>query len=97
MAKVARFKLTGEQAGQSLVIKHEVSSSSAALRMAAAGLGFTLTDSIALDTSMHENLVTVPWTPSIKEKLGYFLSETPTPHGSRDAFLECLREVSASL
>ena len=83
--------------GQSLVIKHEVSSSSAALRMAAAGLGFTLTDSIALDASMHENLAVVPLMPGIKEKIGYFLSTASTPHGSRDIFLDCLQEVSAAL
>lgn len=83
--------------GKSLRVVHEVSSSAAALRLVIAGLGFTLTDEIALDRHMAEHLVTIPWKPSIREKLGYFVSQTANPHAARDLFAQCLHEVCGEL
>jgi DNA-binding transcriptional LysR family regulator len=85
------------RSGQVLPITHEVSSSSAAIRMTIAGLGFTLTDRIGFDPKMADLLAVLPWTPNIQEKLGYFVSSGPTPHPMRDAFVECLQEVCAKL
>ena len=83
--------------GRSLSVKYEVSSSSAALRLVMADLGFTLTDQIALDQNMVEHLAVVPWKPNIPEKLGYFVSQTAKPHASAELFALCLKEICAEL
>ena len=83
--------------GHELPVTHEVSSSSAAIRMTMAGLGFTLTDRIGILPAMSESLAVLPWTPNIQEKLGYFVSQDSTPHPARDAFVGCLQEVCAKL
>ena len=85
------------RSGHELPITHEVSSSSAAIRMAMAGLGFTLTDRIGMVPAMAENLAVLPWTANVQEKLGYFASHGSTPHPARDAFVGCLHEVCAKL
>ena len=83
--------------GNSLSVMHEVSSSSAALRLVMAGFGFTLTDQIALDQNMVDRLAVIPLKPNIREKLGYFVSRTAKPHASRDLFTRCLKEVCTEL
>jgi DNA-binding transcriptional LysR family regulator len=85
------------RSGHDLPVTHEVSSSSAAIRMTMAGLGFTLTDRIGFDPKMTDQLAVLPWKPNIQEKLGYFVSPGPTPHPARDIFVGCLQDICAEL
>lgn len=83
--------------GKKFHLRHEVSSTAAALRLVGAGLGFTLTDKIGLDPVVADHLAIIPWSAQRKEKLGYFVSDNGAAHPARSLFIDSLQKVCAAL
>lgn len=82
--------------GQKLPVVHEVSSTTAAIGLVKAGLGFTLTDRGMIDRDLVGGLVQVPWRPRTIMRIGCFLSRKAEPHPRTGLFRECLIEAGQS-
>ena len=76
---------------------HEVSMSAAAHQLVADGLGYTITDRIALGPEPPPDLKLVPLKPKIMLKFGIFRSSTDRRHPLADVMIECLRSVAADI
>ena len=81
--------------GQKLPVVHEVSSTTAAIGLVKAGLGFTLTDRGMIDRDLVGGLAQIPWRPSTVMRIGCFLSKTPSRHPQTEQFRECLITIAS--
>ncbi|WP_421702921.1 LysR family transcriptional regulator [Aliiroseovarius sp.] len=81
------------RSGDTLEIFHEVSSTNAALRMVAGGIGFTFSDPTVLDPGFREKVVLVPWEPEIRMDLGLYAPKNQSQHEATSDFVACLHEV----
>lgn len=79
--------------GQKLTVAHEVSSTSAAIGLVRAGLGFTLTDRGMIDRDLAGGLIQIPWRPRTVMRIGCFRSKKAEPHPMTELFRECLIEA----
>ena len=78
--------------GEQLENFHEVSSTSAAHRLVAGGIGFSFSDPTVLDPSFRENTVLVPWKPEVKMQFGIYGPRGITSHNATEDFIDCLHE-----
>ncbi|MGP9791321.1 LysR family transcriptional regulator [Roseinatronobacter sp. NSM] len=82
--------------GQKLPVAHEVSSTTAAIGLVKAGLGFTLTDRGMVDRDLGGGLVQIPWRPRTTMRIGCFRSRKTEPHPLTGFFRDCLVEAGRS-
>jgi DNA-binding transcriptional LysR family regulator len=80
--------------GQKLPVAHEVSSTTAAIGLVKAGLGFTLTDRGMIDRDLVGGLAQVPWRPETVMHVGCFLSKSSGRHLHTDQFRDCLAKAA---
>jgi DNA-binding transcriptional LysR family regulator len=81
--------------GQTLPVAHEVSSTTAAIGLVKAGLGFTLTDRGMVDRDLAGGLVQIPWRPKTTMRIGCFQSKATDRHPKTALFRECLIEMGS--
>jgi DNA-binding transcriptional LysR family regulator len=81
------------RSGDTLEIFHEVSSTNAALRMVAGGIGYTFSDPTVLDPGFRASTVLVPWEPKIRMDLGLYAPKNQSQHEATSDFITCLNEV----
>lgn len=84
------------RAGLTLPVRHEVSSTAAAIGLVKAGLGFTLIDHGMVERDHTGGLVQVAWRPQTVMRVGCFRARRPDPHPLSDPFRECLIEAGLS-
>ena len=84
------------RAGFMLPIGHEVSSTSAAIGLVKAGLGFTLIDHGMVERDLAGGLVQIDWRPPTTMRIGCFRSKRPDPHPLTEVFRACLIESGQS-
>ncbi len=80
------------RAGLMLPIGHEVSSTSAAVGLVKAGLGFTLIDRGMVERDLAGDLIQIAWRPHTTMRIGCFRSRRPDPHPLTAVFRDCLLE-----
>ncbi|WP_170424074.1 LysR family transcriptional regulator [Ruegeria arenilitoris] len=76
-----------------LKTRHEVSVSAVAHQLVAGGLGFTITDAIAVGLDMPETLKLIPLEPTSHLKVGLFLSKSKLRHPLIDPFVKHLKQI----
>lgn len=80
-----------------LLPTHEVSVSSAAIRMVEDGLGFTITERVALGSELSPALRLVPLRPAIALKVGLFRSIEDKQHPLAETLVRILTETGEKL
>lgn len=85
-----------DRVGQRLPVAHEVSSTTAAIGLVKAGLGFTLTDRGMLDRDLAGGLAQVPWRPATMMRVGCYLSKSSGRHPHAELFRACLIQAAGS-
>lgn len=81
------------RAGLTLPVAHEVSSTTAAIGLVKAGLGFTLIDHGMVERDLTGGLMQAAWRPQTIMRVGCFRARRPDPHPLTDAFRSCLIEA----
>ncbi|MDO6728253.1 LysR family transcriptional regulator [Cognatishimia sp. 1_MG-2023] len=81
------------QHGDHLNVSHEVSSASAAHRMALSGMGFTLTDTLAMEVELLDQGRLIPLSPVAEIDAGFYVPQNATKDERAVAYLEALREI----
>lgn len=76
---------------------HEVSVSAAAHQLVADGLGFTITDRVALGPAPPPGMTLVPLAPTAMLKFGLFRSVADRQHPLADPMIECLKRVASDI
>ena len=79
------------KSGETLEVFHEVSSSNAAHRLVAGGLGFTFSDPSVQEHAFREQTALVPWDTEVGLRVGVYEMENQQRHEAVSDFLECLR------
>ncbi|SLN56926.1 HTH-type transcriptional regulator CynR [Falsiruegeria litorea R37] len=80
-----------------LSVRHEVSVSAAAHQLVADGLGYTITEAIAVGANLPNTLKLVPLEPASHLKVGLFLSKSKLQHPLVDPFVKHLRQIVGEL
>ena len=78
--------------GLSLPPYHEVNVGAVAYQLVRDGIGFTFSDTLAVDVDLRGELCFVPWAQSASLDYGVFLPKTVNRHPAIDDFVECLQE-----